>query len=331
MSIAPIQSPMTSSPPRPTPRRSLTVPIGAIIRNPVLVHELRGRMRGARAFVVLTVYLVVMAALAIALYALYLSTFSSDANSIQGGILGQTLFTVVTLVEVLLIAFIVPGFTVDALTGERERQTYDLLRTTMLRPRTLVLGKLLSALAYVFLLLLATIPLQGVAFLFGGVDVGTLAITFVVLLITAIGIGSVGVAASARHQRTRSAGAITYGATIVMLSGLPVAAVGGLALLAPYLVNGLSTSTSLQTGTVLLYVTGLLISLNPFTAIYTSQSLLTDHGAGYFTQTITNASGSITVPLISPWIVFSIWYLIFSAILITLAVRSVNRVERAEA
>jgi len=314
---------------RPAPRPALRL-ITAIIRNPVLVHELRGRMRGVRAFVVLTVYLVVMAALAIALYALYLSTFASDANSIQGGVLGQTLFTIVTLVEVLLIAFIVPGFTVDALTGERERQTYDLLRTTMLRPRTLVIGKLLSALAYVFLLLLATVPLQGIAFLFGGVDVSTLVITFVVLLVTAIGIGAVGVACSAWQQRTRTASAITYGVTIVMLFGLPLAAIGGLALLGPYLVGGLNTNTSLQTGTVLLYATGLLLSLNPFTAIYISQSLLTDRGAGVFTETLSNANGSISVPLISPWIIFTGWYLLFSAVLIALAVRAVSRVERAE-
>jgi ABC-2 type transport system permease protein len=315
----------------PHPRRLTALsPIRVLVGNPVLLHELRGRMRGMRAFAVLTVYLVVMAGLAVALYALYLSTFATDINSIQGGVLGKTLFTVVTLVEVLLIAFIVPGFTVDALTGERERQTYDLLRTTMLRPRTLVIGKLLSALAYVFLLLLATVPLQGIAFLFGGVDAVDLGITFVVLLVTAIAVGAVGIACSAWQQKTRTASAITYGVTIVMLFGLPLATLGVVSLLGPLVFDPNGVSTSLQVGTGLLYVIGLLVSLNPFTAVYVSQSLLTDHGAGFFTQTLSNASGSTTVPLIAPWIVFALWYLLLSTLLIAVAVRRVNRLESTE-
>ena len=86
-------------------------------------------------------------------------------------------FAAVLGIQAFLIVFIGPAFTAGAISGEKERQTYDLLRTTLLPAGALVRGKLISALGYVFLLVFASVPLQSVAFLLGGVALEELIIS----------------------------------------------------------------------------------------------------------------------------------------------------------
>src|SRR5258708_26930719 len=165
---------------KPSARR--TIP--NFLRNPVVLKELRGRMRGPRAFVVLTVYLILMSGFARLIYYLYSSSLDFQGAA-AGGTIGRWLFSSIVAVELFLVAFIAPTFTAGAISGERERQTYDLLRTTLLPARSLVVGKLISALSYILLLLLAAIPLQSIAFLFGGVTEAEVILSLVILVITA--------------------------------------------------------------------------------------------------------------------------------------------------
>ncbi len=116
--------------------------------NPVMLKELRGRMRGMRAFAVMTVYLGLMSGFTLVLYLIYGAAARSSGSAAAGEI-GRVLFLGVVGIELLLIIFIAPAFTSGAITGERERQTYDLLQTTLLTTPSFVIGKLESALGYI--------------------------------------------------------------------------------------------------------------------------------------------------------------------------------------
>src|SRR5258708_4844386 len=157
--------------------------VHAFLRNPVVLKELRGRMRGPRAFVVLTVYLILMSGFATLLYYLYSSSLDFEGAA-AGGTIGRWLFSSIFAVEMFLVAFIAPTFTAGAISGERERQTYDLLRTTLLPARALIVGKLISALSYILLLLLAAVPLQSIAFMFGGLTEIEHLLSFLSLFVT---------------------------------------------------------------------------------------------------------------------------------------------------
>src|SRR5512136_1476050 len=208
-------------PPRRTFREWLT-------RNPVTLKELRGRMRGSRAFVVLIIYLALMSVFVTLLYALYVTSGSSYAG--PGGYsagpdrqyLGKFVFGSVVGIELLLVCFICPAFTVGAISGERERQTYDLLRTTLLRARTLITGKLVSALSYVGLLLVAALPLQSLAFLLGGVAPEEVAIGSLLLLSTAFLYSAAGIFFSSFMRRTLGATILTYAFVLLDTLGLPL-------------------------------------------------------------------------------------------------------------
>ena len=297
-----------------------------LIRNPVVLKELRGRMRGMRAFVVMTVYLTLMSGFTTLLYVLYSSSLSFYGFT-SGGTIGRVLFIGIVGVELFLVTFIAPTFTAGAISGERERQTYDLLRTTLLPAHRLVIGKLVSALSYILLLLLAAIPLQSIAFLFGGVTEMEIILAFIILFVTAVALGSVGIYFSAIMQRTLAASVMTYGFAIFITLGLPLILFLLFMLLGQFLYMAASPSPTAQA--VLLYVFGFFISTNPLaTAIGSEYLLVNNRQVAFFSQTLTSYGNSIQVPLISPWIPFTIIYLVVSVLLVSRAIRRVKRIEQ---
>ncbi|HFE67193.1 MAG TPA: hypothetical protein ENJ93_08015, partial [Chloroflexi bacterium] len=100
-------------------------------RNPVTVKELRSRMRGRKAFVVLTVYLLVMSLFILLIYAAF-SAGSNDPFGPNARDVGKAIFAAIVGVQAFLVVFVGPAYTASAISGEKERQTYDLLRTTLL-------------------------------------------------------------------------------------------------------------------------------------------------------------------------------------------------------
>jgi hypothetical protein len=102
---------------------------------------------------------------------------------------------------------------------EREKQTLDMLATTPISSLAIVIGKLLSALTYVFILIIASIPLTAMVFVFGGVGPDEVLRGYVVLFVTAIGFGSLGLFISAVMQRTQAATVVTFFGVLALTMG----------------------------------------------------------------------------------------------------------------
>lgn len=287
-------------------------------RNPMALRELRGRMRGARAFVVVTVYVGLMSAFALLLYAIYSAT--SGVGSAAAGETGRVLFIGIFGIELLLIIFIAPASTAGAISVEREHQTYDLLRATLLSAPSFVIGKLEGALVFLFVLLLAAVPLQSIAFLFGGVGEAEVLIAFILLGVTAMALGAVGIYFSAANDRSLAATVRAYAAVAIVMFAVPLAGslvvdVFGQLLFAPGAITNLPLLE-----TALAYAGLFLTSLNPVTAALNTQQLLVERQTATFWNYTLSSSGS-TIPMASPWIVYTILYLGLAALLVMAAVR----------
>ena len=111
----------------------------------ILVKELRSRFRGRRAFVIITVYLAVLALIAYGVYSVVAPSARTQAQFGGGGpfgttfpnasaTIGQAIFALLSIFQLLLVAFIAPAFTAGTISLEREKQTLDLLVTTPMRP-----------------------------------------------------------------------------------------------------------------------------------------------------------------------------------------------------
>ncbi len=186
--------------------------------------ELRGRMRGPRAFIALTFYLFLLAGFTVMIYLLQRQAAASQAafgggNPYVSAQIGQAVFMTLLFLQVLLVVFLAPAATSGAISLEREKQTLDLLTATPVSTLAIVLGKLASALAFVVVLILASIPLTAVVFVFGGVAPEDILRGYVVLLVTALGFGSVGILLSSMTRRTQSATVLTYLAVLVLTVG----------------------------------------------------------------------------------------------------------------
>lgn len=186
------------------------------------VKELRGRMRGRRAFVILTIYLLLLGGFAWMVELIMERTYSygfGGNGTYATAAIGQGIFAALLMLETLQVAFLAPSSTAGAISLEREKQTLELLVVTPISSLAIVLGKLLSALVYVWLLIAASIPLTAVVFVYGGVAPEDVLRGYLVLIVTALGLGSFGLFCSSLVKRTQAATAITIFGVLVMTIG----------------------------------------------------------------------------------------------------------------
>jgi ABC-type transport system involved in multi-copper enzyme maturation permease subunit len=203
--------------PEPTPWASFRASVAG-----VLTKESRWRMRGRRAFVIVTIYLVVLALLVVAVYqtildrAVFMARFqgggpSGDFVSASVSVqVGQGLFAAILILQTVLTVLLAPAMSSGAISSEREKQTLDLLVTTPVSTVGLVTGKLFSSLAYLFLLIVASVPLMSLVFAFGGIAPDDVVRAYILLFAVAIGLGSIGLFMSALLKRSQLATAVSY-------------------------------------------------------------------------------------------------------------------------
>ena len=290
--------------------------LSRLMDNPVILKELRGRMRGGQAFVLLTIYLGLIAMFILFVYSVISPAYSYafDASARQDA--GKAIFGTVVLLELLLVSFIAPGLTAGAITSEREHQTYELLRTTLLSARSLVLGKLGSAFAYIFLLILTAVPLQSLAFLLGGVGLGELIVSELMLVVTAVFFCTLGIFFSSLVKRTLAATVSSYAA--ILFSFLVIVFIF---MLIAY-TEALSYNSMLEQFTE--YILGIviwaLVSTNPLMAAIISEVILVeDQNLFYTTSQMFGSSGPAFLP--SPWIIYVLFYTGFTLLLIFFSIQ----------
>ena len=190
----------------------------------IIVKELRGRMRGRRAFIVMTIHVLLLTLIAWMFQRLNeeslanMGQFGGQATYASASV-GRGIFVGLMMLQTLMVAVLAPAATAGAISSEREHQTLELLAVTPISSLAIVLGKLLSALAWVFVLILASIPVTALVFVFGGVAPDDMLRAYVVLFATVIGLGSVGIFFSALTRRTGASTGLTFVATLVVVVG----------------------------------------------------------------------------------------------------------------
>ena len=190
------------------------------VLNPVVGRELTERLRGLRAFVALSIFVLLLTLTAFLVFEG--SGAARDGDLSARTSVGRLVFESVLLIMTALVLFFVPGIAAGAIAGERERQTLATLQVTLLRPRSILAGKIIAALAYLVLLIVAALPVLAVAWMLGGIRVidivrGVLGITVVALLLAVMV-----VAVSTFARRVQTATILAYAFTALLLITGPV-------------------------------------------------------------------------------------------------------------
>ncbi len=183
--------------------------------NPVLLKELRQRFRSGKTVWLLTLYLLVIGAFVLGF--IYLS-WRNNPGVFQPS-RGRELFIALCATQLVLLAFVTPGLTAGVISGERERQTLNVLLTTKLTTWQIIWSKLVSSSAFVVLLVVTTLPLYSIIFLYGGISSGQLLGVFGFYLVTMFLFGSIGIACSSFFKRTGASTVAAYGLAFILSAG----------------------------------------------------------------------------------------------------------------
>lgn len=181
--------------------------LASLKENPVFVKEMRVGFREKKVFYALTAWVIIVA--------LFASLSSASALADNNAIselpeAGKTIFEMLFWVQLVLLAMLSPSLTTSAVSGERERQSLEMLLTTHLRPSELIFGKFGFAASFIALSLFSTIPLEAIVFFLGGVSLTSFLATKLVLLTFGLAVSLLGLMLSARESRSAYATGQTY-------------------------------------------------------------------------------------------------------------------------
>jgi len=193
--------------------------VATALWNPIVAKEYRSRMRTWRSPLAMTVYILLLGGLGWAIFSAQAGSARSAYNTGQAANYGHELFKYLILFQIALIAFVTPALTAGAISGERERQTIDLLFVTRIPPFSIVWGKLIASMSFVVLLLLLSVPIFSLVFLFGGIELDQVVTSFLVTLVAALTLGLIGIAFSSIFPRTLPSTVAAYGAGFILLAG----------------------------------------------------------------------------------------------------------------
>ncbi len=182
--------------------------IGKAFRNAVLIKEVQTKSKRPLLSVWIMILNIVLGLAAlitmIALNTDIVNNYGYDSNTFV------TFFTVIVIIEAVLLFFVTPAMTSGAISSEKERQTLDVLLTTAMTPWQIIWGKYWSSIANILVLLVSTLPFMSIVFLFGGVSFFRVIGTLIALILSVMYLGTFGVLTSSAFKKSNAAAVICY-------------------------------------------------------------------------------------------------------------------------
>ncbi|WP_335870428.1 ABC transporter permease [Bacillus sp. 2205SS5-2] len=184
--------------------------------NPVLNKEFKLRFRSLKTFMGLMFYLLAIGVIVIGF--ILLTSWQSGATYFRPEE-SRGMFMMLSFIQLSMVLFITPGLTAGVISGEREKQTLNILLTTIQSSTSIILGKLFSSVSYLILLIIASLPIYSFVFLFGGVSPMKLLQIMSFYLFTVFAFGSIGIMFSTLFRKTIISMVTTYGISLFLTAG----------------------------------------------------------------------------------------------------------------
>ncbi len=189
-----------------------------LINNPVILRELTDRLRRKSSFVYLFVFLIIATLLCFFTWNEHLRLYTHYGAWLQSM---RSMFLALNFYQGMIILLLAPLLSATSINLEKEQGSWDLLLTTPLHGISILWGKFLSSLLFVWILLLSLIPIYGLFFLIGGVSPEE--VVFCLLLITEVMVitGLFGLLCSLTWKQTVKSISMTYLFSLGFFLGIP--------------------------------------------------------------------------------------------------------------
>ncbi len=174
--------------------------------NPIIRREAKTSLRSWKMFLAIALYTLIISGAAIIFI----------KGVISGGYMGvdlrglSILYVVLGFMQFAVTMIMVPALTAGSISGERERQTLDILLVTKMTTFSIVIGKLASSIGIFLLMMIATLPVFAIVFFFGGLSLINLFIMEIYMVIISIMVGSISIFFSTFFKKTVSSIVFTY-------------------------------------------------------------------------------------------------------------------------
>lgn len=185
--------------------------------NPIYKRERTVGSRSIRIPMILTVFNCILALVALLNMYSMVAQVEVTAEIQYSAFLELYVFGAV--IAFVMILFVMPALTAGSISGERERQTLDLLLSTQVTGLEVAAGKLMAAMHHVILLFVSSFPVMAMCFVYGGIRLWDLAFLVLSFLVAALFTACIGICFSALCRRTTMATALSYGMLALFVAG----------------------------------------------------------------------------------------------------------------
>lgn len=167
--------------------------------NPVIKREMVDILRQPRSYMLGFSFLTILSA---AVLAAWPDAISSSISSSQ---LSLKIFRIFAVAQLSLMTLLSGMLAAQSVVSESERGIFQLLMTTDVKPRHLLVGKLISTVGFFVLLSFSTLPIMSLCFLLGSVSTYEILGMYAACLKLTILVSATGLAASCYASTTFSA------------------------------------------------------------------------------------------------------------------------------
>ncbi len=188
-----------------------------LFENPVLQRELLVNLRTGRSFLLLAAYQLLLAAVVLFGWPedQRLDLTSSPPSA-------KRLVDLFFLGQYVIASLMAPSFAAGAITGEKERATFEMLLASPLRPTAIVIGKMVASLTHIGMLILASLPIIVLCLPLGGISFYEVLAAYLGLMLSVVLFGAIGVFCSSYFSRTSASLVVSY----LLILPLVMAAIG---------------------------------------------------------------------------------------------------------
>ena len=189
--------------------------------NPIIKKDVKVQARSFKMCVEVFVYELIMALV----FFVALLYITSQNRFTDGNVYSQMvwLYPVLAIAQWVILGAVIPIHTSSAISGEKERQTFDIMMTTSMTPWSMIMGKVMTAVAQAMIFVVASIPVMALTFVVGGLSWSYLFWFIAVALLVSLFAASIGIMCSSFCRKSITAVIVSYGIYIIffVVTALP--------------------------------------------------------------------------------------------------------------
>lgn len=281
--------------------------------NPILRNEMKTDSRQFRFYMLLMLYIGLLGIPVLISYRAICNQYRIEASQFI------TLYVLLACIQAIILMFIVPALAAGSISGEREKQTLDILLTTKMSCRSIIYGKILTVTSKVVLLIFCTMPVYAIMLFLGGIKLIHIITCNLYLVMTTIFVASMCTWISTMVKTTKFANVAAYFVELGLIIGYPIAVLVGFALK--------SAVTPYNTNANMKFIENLIKYLLPISPAAGYGFLLSDQL--HISDGIFDIIGSSHTKMLVPgWGISIIVEVVLTIIFVELAISSLNPLKK---